>query len=76
MNNMRRSKLDEIASKLEDIQYELYSVSSEEEEYYDNMPESIQSGEKGDRALEVINMIEEAGCSFDDLLDTIRSAAE
>ena len=76
MNKIRRNQLEEIANKLERLQSELYLLKDEEEEYYENMPESIQGGEKGDRAYEVIDILEEAGCSFDELAETIRSAAE
>ena len=52
------------------------TIMNEEEESYDNMPESVQGGEKGETARAVIELLEEAGCSFDDLVDSIRAAAE
>jgi len=36
------------------------TVRDEEQEYFDNMPESIQSGEKGQAAEELISRLEEA----------------
>lgn len=76
MNKARRSKIEGIAEKLESLQGELYQLVSEEQEYYDNMPESIQDGVKGEAAQAVIDLLEEAGCSFDELADAVRAAAE
>lgn len=76
MNKTRRIQLEAIAQKLESLQGDLYTIMNEEEESYDNMPESVQGGEKGETARAVIELLEEAGCSFDDLVDSIRAAAE
>ena len=76
MNKARRNQLEEITSKLEDLQNDIYMLAAEEEEYYENMPESIQGGEKGDKAQEIVNWLEEAGCSIDEIADTIKAAAE
>ena len=76
MNKTRRIQLEEIARKLESLQGDLYIVMNEEEECYDNMPESIQGGAKGETARAVIDLLGEAGCSFDELVDSIRAAAE
>ncbi len=46
MNKTRRIQLEAIAQKLESLQGDLYTIMNEEEESYDNMPESIQGGER------------------------------
>ena len=51
MNNNRRARIQALINKLEDIK-------EEEQEYYDNMPESIQAGERGDKAQEAIDNLE------------------
>ena len=76
MNKTRRIQLEAIAQKLESLQGDLYTIMNEEEESYDNMPESVQGGEKAETARAVIELLAEAGCSFDELVDSIRAAAE
>lgn len=53
MNKARKARIDAIASELADI-------LSEEQDYFDNMPESIQAGDKGERAQEAVNALDEA----------------
>lgn len=76
MNKDRRKKLEDIASRLEILQGDLYMLAEEEREYYDNMPESIQGGERGDKAQEIADWLEEAGCAIDEIADTVKAAAE
>ena len=50
MNNTRRKSLQELIEKTEGLKLEIEELRTEEEEYYNNMPEAFQDGEKGDRA--------------------------
>ena len=43
-------------------------AKDEEQEYYDNMPESLQSGEKGERANEAVSQLEEAASRLEEAL--------
>ena len=54
MNNTRRKSLRELIEKTEGIKQEIEEIKTEEEEYYNNMPSSVQDGEKVDRAQTVI----------------------
>lgn len=49
MNKARRNKLQELIEQLETIKEELEMVQEEEQEAYDNLPESLQSS-AADRA--------------------------
>ena len=60
MNKARRKSLEEIAVKLADIMDELDSLTAEEQEAYDNMPESLQDSEKCALMQEAIENMEEA----------------
>lgn len=59
----------EFASQLEDVKGELETIRDDEQSYYDNMPESLQGGEKGDKSQEAIDALDEAisGCEDFDL---------
>jgi acyl-CoA reductase-like NAD-dependent aldehyde dehydrogenase len=76
MNNERRKKLRAIADKLEELKADLAELASEETDYYDNMPEGIQSGEKGDRASEVASSLGEAADAIDEVIGQIEEASE
>ena len=58
MNNNRRARIQALIDKLEDIKEDIDSIKDEEQGYYDNMPESIQAGERGDKAQEAIDNLE------------------
>lgn len=56
--------ISEINDKYNEVKENLASqideVKDEEQEYYDNMSENLQGGEKGEIAQEAINQMEEA----------------
>lgn len=60
MNEDRRKTLAKLQDRVNEIRSELETVISEEQEYYDNMPESFQSGEKGEKAQAAISAMEDA----------------
>ena len=87
MNNERRSRikgvsdqLDAIREKIQEVYSEIESIRDEEQEYFDNMPESIQQGEKGSHTEEVIQHLDYAldACEFDveTIVTELESAAE
>lgn len=47
MNKTRRKAIDDVVAKLQELRDEVESLRDEEQDYYDNMPESFQNGEKG-----------------------------
>lgn len=53
MNNQRRTLLQKIVNKLEDI-------LCDEQDAFDNMPENLQDAKKGDTVQENIDQLNEA----------------
>lgn len=88
MNNDRRKDLADIRGQLEelnatfdDLKTRLEQCKDDEQEYYDNMPESLQGGEKGERAQAAVDALDEAynaldEISFDDVIANIETACE
>lgn len=86
MNNPRREQIANIIKQaadakqvLENLMAEIEQVRDEEQEYYDNMPEGLQGGEKGERASAAIDSLENAACdveSMNDSLDEVISNLE
>lgn len=76
MNNTRRKHLRDLIEKMEGIKSEIEEIRTEEEEYYNNMPEAFQDGDKGDRAQTVIEYLDEAMTAAGDVIENLTSAAE
>lgn len=60
MNKERRKKLGEAFEKIGEVKDILDEVRDEEQDAYDNLPESFQNGERGEEMQGYIEMIDEA----------------
>lgn len=58
MNNARRKSLTAAVELLNEALSIIEECRDEEQEYYDNMPESFQNGEWGETASSAIDMME------------------
>jgi len=67
MNKSRRKQIEELCSEMTNQLEGLWILLDEEQEYYDNMPESLQDSERGEQSQEYIDTMESA-------LDDIESA--
>lgn len=86
MNKERRANLGiaadllrEVKSKLEEVHIIVSQEAEAEREYYDNMPEGLQSGDKGTTAEEAATTLENIVSSLeefdaDDLISMIEMA--
>lgn len=73
MNNARRKELSGIADRVRaiadlvsDIVGDLEALRDEEQDYFDNMPESLQGSEKGEIAEAAITAMEDALSTLED----------
>lgn len=69
MNKIRRKQLDKIAAELEAIRERIEAIRDEEQDYFDNMPEAFQDGEKGERTQEAISLLEDVFENVDGAID-------
>lgn len=88
MNKERRKEIQNAADlirkaqeTIEEAKEVLETVKADEEEYYDNMPESIQNGEKGSQAQTAIDALDNAisdleGFDFDQIETYLNEATE
>lgn len=60
MNRERRIKITETLELLSTVIEQVQECLDEEQEYYDNMPDSFKDTEKGQLAEAAINNLEEA----------------
>lgn len=66
MNKDRRKRVDDLMVQLTDISSEIEAIKEEEQEAYDNLPESFQAGEKGDNMQNAIESLDEAENAVDE----------
>ena len=71
MNKARRQQLAKWLQDLEEIKGELENICSDEEEYFDNMPENLQGSQRGMDAEEAIDIMNEAVSSLEDAISVI-----
>ena len=76
MNKERRNKVDVIRSKLDQIKERIGEVLSEEQEAFDNLPESLQDSDRGEAMQNAIDALESAESICDDLEDYLCQACD
>jgi len=77
MNKARRTeirglidRLNQITSDIEFLINDIELVRDEEQEAFDNMPESLQQGDRGQTSEEAISNLEEALSVLDDFISS------
>ena len=76
MNKARRDALQKISDKIEDLKGQLESLTYEEAEYRDNIPENLQGTEKYEKADTAVSALEEAMENLESAVENIESAME
>ena len=76
MNNARRKEIEKITADLEAIKERIEALQEEEQDAFDNLPESIQYGERGDKMQGAIDNLEYAADNIQDCLDNLCEASE
>ena len=76
MNKLRRQQIADIISQLEELLSKIEDLQYEEQEYFDNMPESFQYGEKGTKAEAAIDEMQNAIDGINDIISNLESASE
>lgn len=74
MNAKRRKAIEKISEQLEELQAAIQEIKDEEEEAYDNLPESLQDGEKGDIMQEAIEYLDNADSFIEVAKDALNDA--
>lgn len=76
MNKNRRKQIDDILEQLNPLLLGIESVKDEEQEAYDNLPESMQNGDKGEKMSDAVNNLEYAFDSLTEVIDYLESAKD
>ena len=76
MNKARRKEIEALIDELEDLKSRIESVQSDEQDYFDNMPENLQSSERGELAEEAVGNLDSALDSLDEAIESLREAMQ
>lgn len=76
MNKARRKQLEKALGQAEELKEAIEILRDEEQEAHDNLPESIQYGERGDSMQEIVDSLDYAVSNLDDAIDNINEALE
>lgn len=67
MNKERRKQIAKAAGLITEARELIDACKDEEQEYFDAMPEGLQSGAKGDEAQEHIDRLEQASSDLENV---------
>jgi hypothetical protein len=71
MNKARRADIAKAVELLNDAKGIIETCVSDEQEYYDNMPEALQGGEKGQAAESAASTLSEVESALDDAISNL-----
>ena len=71
MNRERRQQLLDVASSLADAMDQLSEIRDEEQEAYDNMPEGLQNGIRGQSMQDAVDTMDEWASEIETIKDAI-----
>ena len=76
MNNDRRTRINQAVGLMQEALSILETARDEEQEYYGNMPESLQGSERGEAAEQAVSNLEDTCSNLEDAISSAESAAE
>lgn len=76
MNKARRKSIQQIIDTLTDLKENVDLVREEEQEAYDNLPESLQESERGEAMSSAIYNLEDAMENIDLVTDSLEEAMQ
>lgn len=74
MNKVRRKRIDEVISKLQDLQSEINDILEEETDYRDNIPENMQQSERYENAENNCDNLQYASDSIDEAVSYLEES--
>ena len=75
MNTERRKAIEKITSLLKTASSSISSLIDDETEAFENLPEGLQSGDKGDAMQEAIQNLESAASAVEEAISNLEEAS-
>lgn len=69
MNKSRRSRIDKLIERIDELMSDLDIIRQEEQDAYDNLPDSFQDSERGEIMYNAIDSLESAADSLEEVED-------
>ena len=69
MNRARRNEIKDVIDQLKYAIEQLELIASDEQDSFDNLPESFQEGERGDQMQENVNDLESSSEAIGTVVD-------
>ena len=73
---LRDEGLEAVKERIESIKGFLEEIKSEEQDYLDNMPESFQQGDRGQKAEEAVNRLDDVDVGIDEMIGSLDEAID
>ena len=74
MNKNRRNRIVEIIDQINDVKNDIEDIISEERDAYDSLPESFQTGAKGDKIESAIAALDASNEGLDKAIAKLNEA--
>lgn len=71
MNNERRREIKKVIKRINELKTDIDMILMDEQFAYDNMPEGLQSSDRGQNCEDSIDVLERAMEGLDDVVDTL-----
>lgn len=76
MNATRRNQIAAIKEKLQTLTNELETLQEQEQEAFDNMPEGLQMGERGQKSEDAANALGDCISNLQTAVEDLEAASE
>lgn len=76
MNAKRRKEIEKLSAQIEEIKMAIDSLRDDEQEAYDNLPDSLQETERGQKMESAIEVLDYASDDLQECLDHLLEAVE
>lgn len=75
MNNDRRKAIQDLVNTLNDAKAQMEDIQSEEQDYLDNMMESLRNSDKGEAAEAAVGSLEDAADNIGATIENLEEAS-
>lgn len=71
MNKKRRAEISNIIEELNELKNRIETVLSEEENYFENIPENLETSIRAEESEDAIESLEDASSDLENCIDSL-----
>lgn len=76
MNKDRRKRISALIEQIENLSADVVALADEEQEAFDNLPESLQDGERGQAMSDAVDKLNDAASDLSNAATTLSETLE